>query len=103
MNYDDEDKEDKKYKKGYGRKEFKKDVAEAVQPVVEKMGKKKPEATKYPTTRKAYAKMSAAALRKLLVEKKKKLLVKSGFPEGGIPRSKAEMINLCIKLKRKRW
>ena len=109
MNYEDEDKEDKKYKKGYGRKEFKKDVAEAVQPVVEKIknakrkGKKKMEATKYPTTRKAYAKMSAAALRKLLVEKKKKLLVKSGFPEGGIPRSKAEMINLCIKLKRKRW
>ena len=106
MNYEDEDKEDKKYKKGYGRKDFKKDVAEAVQPVVEKINKKrgkKMEATKYPTTRKAYAKMSAAALRKLLVEKKKKLLTKSGFPEGGIPRSKAEMINLCIKLKRKRW
>ena len=108
MNYDAEDKEDKKYKKGYGRKEFKKDVAEAVKPVVEKIGKKKGkkkmmEATKYPTTRKGYAKMSAAALRKLLVEKKKKLLTKSGFPEGGIPRSKAEMINLCIKLKRKRW
>ena len=106
MNYTDEDKEDKKYKKGYGRKEFKQDVAEAVKPVVEKMSKgkkKKMEATKYPTTRKAYAKMSAAALRKLLVEKKKKLLTKSGFPEGGIPRSKAEMINLCLKLKRKRW
>ena len=109
MDYSAEDKEDKKYKKGYGRKEFKKDVAEAVKPVVEKMGKGKKgkkkmmEATKYPTTRKGYAKMSAAALRKLLVEKKKKLLTKSGFPEGGIPRSKAEMINLCIKLKRKRW
>ena len=113
MNYETEDQEDKKYKKGYGRKEFKKDVAEAVQPVVEnakrqgnakrQAKKKMMEATKYPTTRKAYAKMSAAALRKLLVEKKKKLLVKSGFPEGGIPRSKAEMINLCIKLKRKRW
>ena len=115
MNYETEDQEDKKYKKGYGRKEFKKDVAEAVKPVVEKMGKgkkgknakrqggKMEEAVKYPTTRKAYAKMSAAALRKLLVEKKKKLLTKSGFPEGGIPRSKAEMINLCLKLKRKRW
>ena len=111
MDYSAEDQEDKKYKKGYGRKEFKKDVAEAVKPVVEKMGKgakrqgkkKMMEATKYPTTRKAYAKMSAAALRKLLVEKKKKLLTKSGFPQGGIPRSKAEMINLCIKLKRKRW
>ena len=113
MNYETEDQEDKKYKKGYGRKEFKKDVAEAVQPVVEnakrqgnakrQAKKKMMEATKYPTTRKAYAKMSAAALRKLLVEKKKKLLTKSGFPEGGIPRSKAEMINLCLKLKRKRW
>lgn len=116
MNYETEDQEDKKYKKGYGRKEFKKDVAEAVKPVVEnakrqgKKGKKKKgqtsqmeEAVKYPTTRKAYEKMSAAALRKLLVEKKKKLLTKSGFPAGGIPRSKAEMINLCLKLKRKRW
>ena len=114
MNYETEDKEDKKYKKGYSRKEFKQDVADAVKPVVEKMGKKgkgkkkgqtskMEEAVKYPTTRKAYAKMSAAALRKLLVEKKKKLLTKSGFPEGGIPRSKAEMINLCLKLKRKRW
>ena len=111
MNYETEDNEDKKYKKGYSRKEFKQDVAEAVKPVVEKMGKKgkkkktlqMEEAVKYPTTRKAYAKMSAAALRKLLVEKKKKLLTKSGFPQGGIPRSKAEMINLCLKLKRKRW
>ena len=112
MNYETEDNEDKKYKKGYSRKEFKQDVAEAVTPVVEnakrkgkgrkKMGKME-EAVKYPTTRKAYAKMSAAALRKLLVEKKKKLLTKSGFPQGGIPRSKAEMINLCLKLKRKRW
>jgi hypothetical protein len=111
MNYDAEDKEDKKYKKGYGRKEFKQDVADAVKPVVEKMGnakkrqgkKKMEEAVTYPTTRKAYAKMSAAALRKLLVDKKKKLLTKSGFPQGGIPRSKADMINLCLKLKRKRW
>ena len=123
MNYEDEDKEDKKYKKGYSRKEFKQDVAEAVKPVVENANRQKAkgkknakrqgkgkktsqqmeEAVKYPTTRKAYEKMSATALRKLLVEKKKKLLTKSGFPEGGIPRSKAEMINLCLKLKRKRW
>ena len=40
MNYETEDKEDKKYKKGYSRKEFKQDVADAVKPVVEKMGKK---------------------------------------------------------------
>ena len=43
MNYQDEDKEDKKYKKGYGRKDFKKDVQEAVKPEFEKLkGKKKP-------------------------------------------------------------
>ena len=43
MNYQEEDKEDKKYKKGYGRKEFQKDVAEAVKPVVQetKTAKKK--------------------------------------------------------------
>ena len=106
MNYNEEDKEDKKYKKGYGRKEFKKDVAEAVKPVVVAQGKKekkKAAAVSYPTKRSEYSKMSATALRKLLVDKKKKLLMKSGFPEGGIPRSKSEMINLCMKLKRKRW
>ena len=103
MNYNDEEKEDRKYKKGYSKKEFKKDVAEAVKPVVEKATKKKKAEKAYPTKRSEYAKMSAAALRKLLVEKKKKLLVKSGFPEGGIPRSKNEMISLCMRLKRKRW
>ena len=36
MDYKEEDREDKKYKKGYSRKEFKKDVAEAVEPVVNK-------------------------------------------------------------------
>lgn len=45
MDYGDEDKEDKKYKKGYGRKQFKKDIAEAVKPQVDKLkalkGKKK--------------------------------------------------------------
>ncbi|MCH2064861.1 MAG: hypothetical protein MK194_14195 [Roseibacillus sp.] len=102
MNYQEEDKEDKKYKKGYGRKEFQKDVAEAVKPVVQetKTAKKKKKA---PTRRSAYAKMSAAELRKFIREKKKALLIKSGFPEGGIPRSKAAMISLCMKLKRKRW
>ena len=42
MDYQEEDKEDKKYKKGYSRKEFKKDVAEAVRPEIAKAkGKKK--------------------------------------------------------------
>jgi hypothetical protein len=41
MNYTDEDKEDKKYKKGYGREEFKKDVADAVKGPPKSKRKKK--------------------------------------------------------------
>ena len=107
MNYGEEDKEDKKYKKGYGRKEFKKDVAEAVEPVVKAkmkgMKKKEGPPMKKKYSKSAYAKMSTKELRKLLTDKKKALLKKSGFPESGLPRSKEEMINLCIKLKRKKW
>ena len=105
MDYQEEEKEDKKYKKGYGRKEFKKDVAEAVKPVVAEAKTKQTakEKKKAPARRSAYSKMSAAELRKFIREKKKALLVKSGFPEGGIPRSKEAMISLCMKLKRKRW
>ena len=119
MDYKEEDREDKKYKKGYGRKEFKKDVAEAVEPVVNKKKGKKAAAMKalksatksksamkpkpYPTKRSAYAKMSVTELRKLLNTKKKKLLTKAGFPDGGIPRSKDAMVSLCMRLKRKRW
>ena len=98
MNYDEEDKEDKRYKK-YSRKDFKKDVQEAVEPVVNKIKAKKPKRAK----KNQYTGMSAAALRKLLNEKKKALLVKSGFPDGKIPRGKDDMISLCVKLKRKRW
>ena len=104
MNYDEEEREDKKYKKGYGRKEFKKDVAEAV---TESKKKKKsamlPQKAIKKKSRSAYAKMSTKELRKLLTDKKKALLKKSGFPESGLPRSKEEMISLCMKLKRKRW
>lgn len=100
MDYTEEDKEDKKYKKGYGKKEFKKDVQEAVEPL---MKKKMPAPKKKLTKRSEYAKMSAAQLRKFLSEKKKALLIKSGFPNGALPRGKEAMINLCMKLKRKRW
>jgi len=111
MDYQEEDKEDKKYKKSYGRKDFKKDVAEAVKPELAKAmkGKKKggahaaPAKTMPKGTRSSYAKMKVSELRKLLNDKKKSLLVKSGFPGGTIPRSKEAMISLCIKLKRKRW
>jgi hypothetical protein len=116
MDYKTEDKEDKKYKKGYGREEFKKDVADAVKGPPKSKRKKKgkipaafaqeigPKSTKGGKGGKsAYAKMGVGELRKLLNTKKKALLVKSGFPDGTIPRSKAAMISLCVKLKRKRW
>ena len=96
-------KEEVQPKKKFTREDFKKDVSEAVEPLL----KKAPKAPKMPNAAKAkgngYASMSAAALRKLLNDKKKALLVKSGFPDGAIPRSKAAMISLCKKLKRKRW
>ena len=103
MNYTEEDKEDKKYKKGYGKKEFKKDVQEAVEPLMKKKGKPQLAAKKRPTKRSEYSKMSASELRKFLSEKKKALLTKSGFPNGALPRGKEAMINLCMRFKRKRW
>ena len=108
MDYQDEDREDKKYKKGYGRKEFKKDVADAVKPELEKLKKKKGKKFTPPKPTKSsgkgmYANWGVGQLRKHLNEKKKALLTKAGFPDGGIPRSKEAMINLCKKLKRKRW
>lgn len=107
MDYTAEDKEDKKYKKSYGRKEFKKDVAEAVKPELENLKKAKPKATSKVVKKRrqsnVYAGWGVTQLRKHLNDKKKALLIKSGFPGGTIPRSKQEMINLCKKLKRKRW
>ena len=105
MDYTEEDREDKKYKgKGYGKKEFKQDVQDAVEPLIKGKGKKKTAAPKKKLTKRSeYSKMSAAQLRKFLSEKKKALLIKSGFPNGSLPRGKEDMISLCMKLKRKRW
>ena len=112
MDYTAEDKEDKKYKKSYGRKEFRKDVAEAVKPELENLKKAKTMKAKPKAQSKVvkkrrqsnvYAGWGVTQLRKHLNDKKKALLIKSGFPGGTIPRSKQEMINLCKKLKRKRW
>ena len=98
MDYTDENREDKKYKgKGYGRKEFKKDVAEAVKPVVDeakKEGKKKAPKKAGGYGKKQYQSMKASELRTLLNTKKKCLLTKSGYPYGKIPRGKEAMINL---------
>ena len=93
-------------KKGLTREDFKKDLTEAVK---EGMKKPKKHKKKHAARAKKYGKkdsydsMSVAELRKLLNEKKKKLLIKSGFPNGTIPRSKVGMIALCKKMKRKRW
>ena len=104
MDYAAEDKEDKKYKgKGYTRKEFKEDVKEAVEPVVKDAAKKTKKKVKKGYGKSSYKNMTASELRKFINEKKKALLVKSGFPDGKVPRSKEAMINLCVKLKRKRW
>ena len=90
-------------KKGkFTREDFKKDVADAVKSGMKKPKKKRAaKASKYGG--KGYDNMSVAELRKFLNDKKKSLLIKSGFPNGTLPRSKAEMITLCKKLKRKRW
>ena len=87
------------------REDFKKDVTDAVKKGMEKPKPKKKRAaraTKY-GKKGSYDNMTVADLRKLLNEKKKNLLVKSGFPNGTLPKSKVAMIALCKKLKRKRW
>ena len=83
-------------KKKLTREDFKKDVTDAVKKAI-------PKKAKAATKKGAYANMSVAELRKFLNDKKHRLLVKSGFPDGKLPRSKVAMIALCKKLKRKRW
>jgi len=92
----------KKEKKS-GREEFKKDLAEAVKKGLSKPKKKPRQIYKGKKGQSGLASWSVAELRKLLNQKKKNLLVKSGFPDGKLPRSKLGMIALCKKLKRKRW
>ena len=93
-------------KKKSGREEFKKDVEEAVTKGTKKAMKAKQVPKQIYKGKKGESGLSSwsvAELRKLLNQKKKNLLVKSGFPEGKLPRSKVGMIALCRKLKRKRW
>ena len=81
-----------------GREEFKKDLAEAI-----RKGTAKKKMTYGKGKKGDYDGMSVADLRKLLNQKKHNLLKKAGFPDGKLPRSKAAMIALCKRLKRKRW
>ena len=84
-------------------------MAEAVVEARPKRKKRKPKAPKpeellvKQKLKGNYAAMSVKELRTLLNGKKKALLIKSGFPDGLVPRSKVAMISLCKKLKRKRW
>ena len=101
MQYKEEEHDHKKKKK-LTREDFKKDVADAVKEGLKKPKKKRAaRASKYGD--KGYANMSVAELRKFLNDKKRNLLIKSGFPNGALPRSKTDMIALCKALKRKRW
>ena len=91
-----------KKKKQNSREDFKKDLADAVKKAIPKKDKVK----QYIKGHKGNGGLnswSVAELRKLLNQKKRNLLVKSGFPDGKLPRSKVGMIALCKKLKRKRW
>jgi len=91
----------KENKKKLTREDFKKDIEESV-----KKGLKGAKKKKKPKAYKGAAKLESwkvSELRKLLNDKKRNLLVKSGFVDGKLPRSKAGMIALCKKLKRKRW
>ena len=116
MDYQDEKDEDKRYKGKYTKKEFSKDVEEAVVKGVKgakgKKGKTVMKPEKLDEQKKAkrkyvrggeYADWKVADLRRFLNEKKHKYLVKGGFPDGKLPRSRPEMIKLCKKLKKKKW
>ena len=90
-------------KKKLTREDFKKDVEDAVKKGMQKPKKKRAARARKYGKKGSYDNMSVAELRKLLNEKKKNLLVKSGFPNGTLPKSKVAMIALCKQLKRKRW
>ena len=90
---------EKKGKKKLTREDFKKDVTDAVKKGLPKRRKPK----KRQAVTGAFAKYSVAELRAFLNMRKKKLLTKSGFPGGVMPRSNAAMVALAKRLKRKRW
>lgn len=92
-------------KEDSGREKFKKDVEEAVAKGTKRGMRKKTRAPKSKQG-KGYGELqswSVAELRKLLTQKRHNLLKKAGFPDGKLPRSKQGMIDLCKRLKRKRW
>jgi hypothetical protein len=92
-----------KEEKKSGREEFKKDLAEAIKKGTSKKAKKRATKGKVKKGESGLNSWSVAELRKLLNQKKHNLLMKAGFPDGKLPRSKVGMVALCKKLKRKRW
>ena len=91
-------------KKKLTREDFKQDVADAGKKGVGAARKApKKAASRGRKAAGAYGNMKVAELRAFLNDKKKRLLIKSGFPNGALPRSKAAMVQLCKALKRKLW
>jgi len=99
MEYKEETKPHKSRQK-LTREDFKKDVKEAVEEKMEPPKAKKP---KKKVTKGKYSDWKVAELRRHVNEKKKALLVKAGFVDGKVPRSRDGLITLCRRLKRKRW
>lgn len=88
--------------KKFTREDFKEDVREAVRTakvkkVMKVMKKKSTRGRKG-----VYSGMSTTELRKLVAEKKLKILTKFGFPNGTNPKDREGMIALCKKLKRRK-
>jgi hypothetical protein len=100
MDYQQEN-QDKKRK--LTRDDFKKDVKDATIEATEETKKTKTKKKKKAPNKGKYSDWKVGELRRHVNEKKKALLTKAGFPEGKVPRSKAGLITLCRRLKRKRW
>ena len=95
--------EEKKFKKNkLTRKDFKQDVKEATMEANLETDKKQKPKQKAPSKGK-YSDWKVSELRRHVNEKKRALLTKAGFPNGQVPRSKAQLITLCRRLKRKLW
>ena len=94
--------EEKPKQKKLTREDFKKDVKEASMSAIKESKPKAKAKMKMPNKGK-YSDWKVSELRRHVNEKKTALLKKAGFPEGRVPKSKAGLIALCRRLKRKRW
>ena len=90
-------------KKKLTREDFKKDVKDATIAAQEETKTTKPKKKAKLPNKDKYSDWKVGELRRHVNEKKTALLKKAGFPDGKVPRSKAGLITLCRRLKRKRW